>query len=477
MKKKDFFTKGEVTINGKINNFSSKDSIPEINLYSYDFLSNNWSEDHIAKIDSNGVFSFKFSILHSQVIWFRYKETASIYVEPNSSLNISFDGSSKDFLKSLKFDGVFAKENELIKKYSINSKIDSKTYYKAFSSKETPKQIYDLIDSVFYKKQSKYIDDFIIENTPPESIVNWLTVEKEFKPITDLLQYAIFNFNPSSTDKKFEENFPKEYIDRINKLPVLKKESLINHEVYTTLPNYYNAYLGRVTKEKYNVEWNKVDSLVYGKELYNFKQNPTFFKILFFDRLNNSLKNNDLSFYDAHKKSIDSIFKNTIYENAIKEKHAFTKNLIENPTLPEKAEILSFSSDDANTFLGEIIKNANGKVIYIDNWATWCGPCKSQFKEATPALKKKFSDNIEFIYICHLSDKKLWKPTISQYKVEGKHYFVTEEQNKILKEKLNITGYPTYNIIDKKGNLIHSGFEFRPSIAETSNILSELIKQ
>lgn len=477
---KVFFNKGEVTIDGKINNFSLKDSPKTITFYSYDFLSNEWAEEHATKIDSSGSFSIKFSVPHSQVMWFRYNNTASIYVEPNSNLNITFDGNTKNlkaFLNSLKFDGIFTTENELIKKYKINSKIDTKIYYDAFNSKKTPEEIYNFIDSVYYKNQNKYIDDFITENKPPKHIANWLNIEKEIKPITDLLQYAIFNFRPTSENNKFEENFPKKYIDRINNMPLLENESFTNYDIYTTLPNYYGGYLNLVVRDKHNVKWNQADSILYSTEIYNFKENPKLLQILFFDKLNNTLKNNDLTFYNSNKKAIDSIFKNTIYENAITEKYNYTKNLIENPELPEKADILSFSSEDANTFLDEIIKNANGKIIYIDNWATWCSPCKSEFKNATPKLKKKFSDDVEFIYICHLSDKKLWKPTIAQYKVEGKHYFVTKEQNKILKEILNINGYPTYNIIDKEGELIHSGFEFRPSISKTSTILSELIKQ
>ncbi|MDY7395468.1 TlpA disulfide reductase family protein [Aureibaculum sp. 2210JD6-5] len=479
--KKEFFTKGEVTIDGKINNFSSKEASKEITFYSYDFLSSEWAERHTTKIDSSGTFSLKFSIPNSQVIWFRYNNAASIYVEPNSNLKISFDGNTKDakaFLNSLEFNGMLTAENELIKKYKINTKIDTKTYYDAYnSSKKSPKEVYNFIDSVYYKNQNKYIDDFIIENNPPENIENWLTVEKEIKPITDLLLYAIFDFKPTNKDKKFEDNFPKEYLDKINNLPLFKSESFVNYDIYTTLPDYYNAYLGRVIKDKYTVEWKQADSILYHKEIYNFKENQKLIQILFFDELNNSLKNNDLSFYNTYKKSIDSIFKNTVYENAISEKYAFTKDLIENPILPKKTELLSFSSNDANTFLDEIIKNADGKVIYIDNWATWCGPCKSEFKNGTPELKNKFLDKVEFVYICHLSDKKLWKPTIAQYKVEGKHYFITEEQNKVLKERLNITGYPTYNIIDKNGELLHSGFEFRPSLQKTSTILSELIKK
>ena len=112
---------------------------------------------------------------------------------------------------------------------------------------------------------------------------------------------------------------------------------------------------------KYQVPWVKADSIIYSKEILSFKNNPAFLRILYFDRLNNSLKNNDLSFYNTHQKTIDSLFKNTVYEKAIQEKYTSTKNLIESPQLPENTELLEFSSDDATTFLDEIIKNLGKK--------------------------------------------------------------------------------------------------------------------
>lgn len=477
---KKFFKSGDVTIKGKIENFSLKDSIYSIPFYSNAFLSTEPYQTNNAKIDADGNFSVRFKIPHKQVIFFHYKESASLYIEPNQIINVNFDGSlleKKSFLNSLKITGALAKKNDLIQKYSSNDPIDYKKYYKNYQSKKTPKELYRFIDSV-YNNKGKYIDDFIKNNDVPKDLIHWLTVEKEIKPITELLQYAVFYFRPKSKEKTFEEGLGKKYIERLSKMPKLKQEHFINREIYTILPNYFAPYHKKVIQGKYKVDYKKFDSIFYQKELLaNYKENPAFAKILFFDRINSSLKNNDLTFYNKNKTIIDSLFKNTIYEKSIHEKYAFSKNLVENPILPEKTELLKFSSDDATTFLDEIFKNANGKVIYIDNWATWCAPCKEQFKEATPKLKKKFSKDVEFIYLCHLSDEKLYKPTIAQYKVEGKHYFITKEQNKILKKLLNITGYPTYNIINKKGKLVHSGFEFRPSESKTTKILKDLMNK
>ncbi|GGH03487.1 hypothetical protein GCM10011416_23040 [Polaribacter pacificus] len=469
-----------VTINGVIENFSKEDSIEDVKVYSYDFLTNDWAEEHQAIVDENGHFSLQFLSAYDQVLFFRFKQSSNLFVSPNSTLDLTFDAKAatkKEFLNSLRFTNELAKENELLKKYLLNDPLDYNELNTMMSSKTSPEEIQVYLSELYDQKKAPYIDNFIKENNPPKSIKNWLKIEKELKPIIDYLQYAVFHFRATSKETPYKDNFPKAFTDRIDNLPILTDKSFVNNDVYTTLPNYYNAYLGQYVQSKYQVPWVKADSIIYSKEIFSFKNNPAFIRILYFDRLNNSLKNNDLSFYNTHQKTIDSLFKNTVYEKAIQEKYTSTKNLIESPQLPENTELLEFSSDDATTFLDEIIKNANGKVIYIDNWATWCSPCKEQFKNATPQLKEKFSEDVEFVYLCHLSDKNLYLPTISQYKVQGKHYFITDEQNKVLTKLLNITGYPTYNLINKKGEIVHSGFQFRPSETITTKLLTALIKE
>lgn len=478
-KKKDFFVSGDVTIKGKIENFSKEDSINELSVSSYDFLAFDKYKSNKAKIDDNGNFELKFSTPNPQVVWFRYKSFTNLYVEPNSILSISFDGETKDrkeFLSSMKFTGSLSKENTLMQKFHANSTFDNEAYHKSYRSKKTPEAIFKFIDSAFSIK-NKEIDKFIKENEVPDNLKNWFEVDKAILPVKDLLMYANFYFRPTDTTKNFKDNFPKFYIDKIENIRKLKESDFVSDRIYTILPNYYNGFLGRSIKDEYNVEWKKIDSILYNKEILKLKKNPVLFEVLVFDKLNNQFKNNDTIFYNKYKKLIDSTFKNTVYEKAIQEKYTFVKNLIENPVLPEKTELLTFATDNAQEIYDEIVKNANGKVIYIDNWATWCAPCKREFKEATPQLKKEVGDNVEFIYLCHQSDEGNYKPTISQYKIQGKHYFMTEVQTKNLIKLLNIKGFPTYNIIDKKGKLIHSGFEFRPSRPNTKKFLQKLIDE
>nr|WP_262496597.1 thioredoxin-like domain-containing protein [Nonlabens ulvanivorans] len=121
--------------------------------------------------------------------------------------------------------------------------------------------------------------------------------------------------------------------------------------------------------------------------------------------------------------------------------------------------------------------NANGKVIYIDNWATWCGPCKSEFKNASPALHEKFKDDVEFVYLCHQSKETGYLPSISKFKIAGKHYFLKEDQSRPIFKQINLEGFPTYTIINKNGDIVLSDYIHRPSYAKTSEILTGLINE
>ncbi len=156
---------------------------------------------------------------------------------------------------------------------------------------------------------------------------------------------------------------------------------------------------------------------------------------------------------------------------------ADSSNRTEKLKLPEHTELLTFVTEDPSKYLDEIIANANGAVIYIDHWATWCGPCKAEFKEGTPALKAQFDGQVEFVYLCYQSKKALWEPNIAKFKVTGNHYFIERGEEEALFDQLSLEGFPTYTLINKKGEIVESGFDYRPSNPDTAELLTGLLKE
>ncbi len=111
----------------------------------------------------------------------------------------------------------------------------------------------------------------------------------------------------------------------------------------------------------------------------------------------------------------------------------------------------------ADALLKKITKPYLGKVIYIDVWGVWCGGCIQQMKYVKNVKKALKGKDIIFMYLATRSPEKPWKKIIKKYELTGEnviHYNLPKEQQEMLERRLGISSYPSYFIIDRKGNIV-----------------------
>ena len=125
------------------------------------------------------------------------------------------------------------------------------------------------------------------------------------------------------------------------------------------------------------------------------------------------------------------------------------------------SECLRPSSDvegltDGEAILRKILEPFKGRIVYMDLWGTWCGPCKEKLKESHYVKEQLKDYDIVYLYLANTSPEDSWKNVIKEYNLTGPncvHYNLPREQQAAVERFLKVDSFPTYKLIDKQGNI------------------------
>lgn len=154
---------------------------------------------------------------------------------------------------------------------------------------------------------------------------------------------------------------------------------------------------------------------------------------------------------EKQKLDVVNFFENKHYSNYILYSSEMNSKNVQSNT---NKYHLQFEKNKESVF-NEILSRYKDKVVIVDFWATWCGPCLQAFGKIKK-VKEHFSkrDDVVFVYLTNDgSDYNQWHQ-YADY-IGGEHYYLHGNQSSIINKSFGIQYIPSYLIFDKKGDLQH----------------------
>ncbi len=121
------------------------------------------------------------------------------------------------------------------------------------------------------------------------------------------------------------------------------------------------------------------------------------------------------------------------------------------------------------------LQSLRGKVVFLNVWATWCGPCRDEMP-SMETLYDEFKGNPDFVMLAVSQDTNQ-AAVLPYVRKNGYHFNILLDPENTIGDSYNVSGVPETFIIDRKGRIVaHHMGAFDWSRPDVSEALRELLE-
>jgi len=384
------------------------------------------------------------------------KNWCALFLSPNDDISLSFE--NENFFESIKYVGKGSNVcNFLAQKESLTGEyeIASMNLYQATFTEYAKK-----MDS-FKIQLDNRLNDFLTKSKMND------TYFTENEKVDNLYRWAFLVINYSEGHKYTTS-------DTSNNFYIC--ENYIKNQITLNDTSLYKFYRYRNFLDRY--------AMTYAYSFINqniWKNHPEVFYIKYLEKLNEIIKTNaakkefvlDLCIERARRAKTNEELNASI--NTFSSMFPNDSDITKIQVIVDKISSVSIGKIAPNfkmkNLAGKEIQLADfkGKIVYLDFWATWCGPCRKELPYLETIFDEYNNKGIEFISISIDSEVDIWKSFVSDNKLKG---IQLNDADRTVASIYLVDAVPTFFLIDKDGKIFNN--TARPSQPELRDLFAQL---
>lgn len=373
------------------------------------------------------------------------RESSTMYLNQGDVINMTLN--TEEFDESISYTGLGSEKNNYLAKKYMNSEQNAPGFEDFFGLIEDD---FTNINSKIFKEEV----DFLMASAIKDE--NFIESEKKALKYSFLSNISNYKEYYEYVSKESDITVSEEFYSKLNGFNYTNESDYKAYDSYRTIVanHYLSDYDDEEGLRSTFAEINKIESEYIKNQLlnsfrYGFSPNRADLDVFYSLLMETST--------DAE------------YKEKITEKYEKIRVLTPGNESPE------FAYPDRN---GDVISldDLKGNYVYVDVWATWCGPCKREIPYLKELTKEYEGKDIKFVSISidEVKDKNKWLAMMDEKEMEGVQLFADKDWSSDFVTAYAIEGIPRFILIDKEGNIVSADVE-RPSNPKLKEKFDQLL--
>jgi len=378
-----------------------------------------------------------------------------VFIEPGDRITIT--GDVRNLTTSTKFSGDHANENNYLLAFENLKQETRPTDFEAFYTQSEE----EFLAAVDARTASLNTDqqEYQKKNGPFDVLfANMLGDEISYEGAIAKMNYPAYNeyIHPDSTIKLSDT-----YDSFLQNIEIDADKNLFLPAYKEFLPVYLDYKMRNDTLNKSITQtqkkFNLIGQLFTGKSIKNY---------MYYQLMSQTI---DYAVNEATPimDKFQTVQTNMEYKAEINAKYARWTTLLQGQPAPDFTCMTPTGKSVS-------LQSLKGKIVYIDVWATWCGPCLRELPYLEKLQEETKSNDIVFVSVSIDQDKNAWETMVKSKNMKGTQLYAENAWNAPIVANYFIQGIPRFILIGKDGNIINSNAP-RPSSSDIRKELSEAL--